>query len=846
MPGPRPADALPVLDVADALLDALDEVGAAVLVAPPGTGKTTGVPPLLTSRPWTGEGRIVVVEPRRLAARAAAARIAHLAGEPVGRSVGYSVRGDRRTSADTRIEVVTEGLFLRRLQSDPTLDGVAAVLLDEFHERSIDVDLALALLLDVRASLRPDLRLLVMSATIDPAPIASLLGGQGAGAVPAPVIEATAPIFPVDTVYRPGSLHEPLEDRVAAVVQVALRDGDGDVLVFLPGRPEIHRVARVLERRRVGNDRVEVAALHGSLSPAEQEHVVRPAEEGRRRVVLSTSLAETSITVPGVRVVIDAGRRRTVRVDPHTGLPALTTGPVSRAGADQRRGRAGRLGPGTTYRLWAESDDRHRPAADVPEVVDGDLAALVLQLRAWGVDDPAELGWLDPPRADPVARASTLLRDLGALDGDDRLTARGRDMAGIGFHPRLAAVAIEGRALGHPDVAAEVIAVLETSRSGDPDVAERVRVLHSGGAEGDVLHALSLWRRSLGAVDGSSANRSTAGLSPEARDEIVARLLLAGYADRVARRRDGTRTDARGRAQAVFHLRSGGEVAVGADEHLARSEWLVVADLDAGPAGQAGRVHLAAVVPPAVAADTIDPLVVAEESVGWDVRRNDVVAQRRRHLGAITVATEPLADPATDAVRAALLEGLRSSGLGLLGQLDRADDLRRRVAWLRATRPDDGWPDWSDAALVADAEQWLAPFLGRARRATDLARVDVRAALLARLDWQQQRSIDELAPTHWTTASGRRVALRYGEVDGAPATVVAALPLRDLIGTDVHPTVGASNVPITLELLSPAGRPVQRTSDLPGFWRGSYAAVRADLRGRYPKHPWPERPWEPR
>lgn len=841
MPGPRPADALPVLDVADDLLDALDGVGAAVLVAPPGTGKTTGVPPLLTSRPWTADGRIVVVEPRRLAARTAAARMAHLAGEPVGRSVGYSVRGDRRTSADTRIEVVTEGLFLRRLQSDPTLDGVAAVLLDEFHERSIDVDLALALLLDVRASLRPDLRLLVMSATIDPAPIATLLGGRGAHAVPAPVIEATAPIFPVDTVYRPGSLHEPLEDRVADVVQDALRDRAGDVLVFLPGRPEIHRVARVLERRRVGNDRVEVAALHGSLSPAEQEHVVRPAEEGRRRVVLSTSLAETSITVPGVRVVIDAGRRRTVRVDPHTGLPALTTGPVSRAGADQRRGRAGRLGPGTAYRLWAESDDRHRPPADVPEVVDGDLAALVLQLRAWGVDDPDELGWLDPPRAEPVARATSLLRDLGALDGDDRLTARGRDMAGIGFHPRLAAVAIEGRALGHPDVAAEVIAVLETSRSGDPDAAERVRVLHSDGAEGDVLHALSLWRRSLGTGDGSAA-----GLSPDARDEVVARLLLAGYADRVARRRDGTRTDERGRAQAVFHLRSGGEVALGADEHLARSEWLVVADLDAGAPGRPGRLHLAAIVPPAVAADTIAPLVIAEESVDWDGRRNDVAAQRRRRLGAITVATEPLANPPADAVRAALLEGLRSTGLGLLGRLDRAEDLRRRVAWLRATRPDDGWPDWSDAALVADVEQWLAPFLTRARRAADLDRVDVRAALLAGLDWQQQRSIDELAPTHWATVSGRRVALRYGEVDGAPATVVAALPLRDLIGTDVHPTVGASATPITLELLSPAGRPVQRTNDLPGFWRGSYAAVRSDLRGRYPKHPWPERPWEPR
>ena len=427
MPGPRPDPELRVLDVADDLLAALDRHGTAVLVAPPGTGKTTGVPPLLVDQPWADGGRIVVVEPRRLAARTAAARMAAQAGEPIGGSVGYSVRGERRTSSGTRIEVVTEGLFLRRLQSDPTLEGVAAVLLDEFHERSLDVDLALALVCDVRTSLRPDLRLLVMSATIDPAPVAALLGADGPA--PAPVIEATAPMFPVQTRYRPGSAHEPLEGRVADAVHEALRDCAGDVLVFLPGRPEIHRVARELDRRRTGGDGVEVAQLHGSLSPAEQEHVVRPAEDERRRVILSTSLAETSITVPGVRVVIDAGRRRTVRVDPHTRLPALTTEAVSRAGADQRRGRAGRLAPGTAYRLWAESDDRHRPAADRPEIVDGDLSSLVLQLHAWGVDDPAELRWLDPPAPEAVARATTLLRDLGALDAGDRMSAAGRQMA---------------------------------------------------------------------------------------------------------------------------------------------------------------------------------------------------------------------------------------------------------------------------------------------------------------------------------------------------------------------------------------------------------------------------------
>lgn len=839
MSEPSPTDALPVLAVAEQLLAALDEPGAAVLVAPPGTGKTTGVPPLLAERPWARGARIVVVEPRRLAARAAASRMAAVSGTRLGERVGYSVRGERRVGPATRIEVVTEGLFLRRLQADPTLDGVAAVLLDEFHERSSDADLALALVCDVRASLRPDLRLVVMSATIDPAPLAALMG---APATAVPVIEATAPMFPIETRYRPGSAHDPLEDRVADVIRESLRDDSGDVLVFLPGRAEIRRVGRALGRGgSTISDRVEVAELHGSLSPDEQDHVVRPAEVGRRRVILSTSLAETSITVPGVRVVIDAGRRRNVRVDPHTGLPALRTGPVSRAGADQRRGRAGRVGPGIAYRLWAEADERHRPAADTPELVDGDLAPTLLQLRSWGVEDPAELRWLDPPPAEPVQRATTLLTELGALDPTGRLTARGRDMADIGFHPRLASIALEGRRLGRRDVAAEVIAVLETSRSGDVDLAERVRALRDGRATGDVLHALRMWRRSL------EVDRSDDGtpLDAEQLDEVVARLVLAGYSDRLARRRDRARSDDRGRSQAVYHLRSGGEVAVATDDAMARSRWWVVADLDAGAPGVPGRPHLVAALSDRLVTDLVDPLVLVDELVVWDPRRRDVVAERRRHLGAITLSSEPVATPDAAALGRALVEGIRTQGLGLLPRLDQADDLRRRVGWLRATRPDEDWPDWTDEALLAHLDLWLVPVLGRARRASDLGRVDVRSALLGQLDWARRRSVDELAPTHWTTTSGRRVALRYGDVDGAPATVVAAVALRDVIGTDVQPTVGSSRVPITFELLSPAGRPLQRTADLPGFWRGSYASVRAEMRGRYPKHPWPERPWEP-
>ena len=857
---------LPVTEVLDELLSALGGPGAAVLVAPPGTGKTTGVPPALVAQPWAQGGRIVVVEPRRLAVRTAAARMAEMAGESVGRSVGYSVRGERRVGPGTRIEVVTEGLFLRRIQLDPTLEGVSAVLLDEFHERSLDVDLALALTLDVRSALRPDLRLLVMSATIDPEPVAAVLGHGGD---PAAVVAATAPLFPVETRYRPGSAHDRLEDRVTTVVREALRDDTGDVLVFLPGRAEIRRTRTILdplEATAVPGGVVELAELHGSLSPDEQLHVVRSPEPGRRRVILSTSLAETSITVPGVRVVVDAGRRRTQRVDPDTGLPALRTGPVSRAGADQRRGRAGRLGPGVAYRLWSENDDRHRPADETPEMLDGDLTALVLQLHAWGVDDPGELGWLDVPPPIAVRSAKKLLTELGALAPDGRLTALGRAMAGIGFHPRLAAIAVEARRSGLVELAADALAVIETSRSDSIDLAERVRTLGGTDARlrgqerdpGGLSHARRLWRRTLEGSEVPEVEQARPG-PDEARDTTtdsrLARLLLAGFADRVARRRDSERSDAaqrgrgpgggRVRQQVVFQLCGGGEVALDPDDPLTRARWLVVVDLDAGAPGTPGRVHLAVPVPDRVVSALLVPRMSTEAVVGWDQQLGDVVAQRRRQLGTIVVSSEPLSDPDPAAVSAAFTEGITRRGMSLLPRWSEADDLRGRVAWMAATHPDDDWPDWSEDTLVAGLSGWLGVQLGKARRAADLQRIDVVGALSATLDHQQRRSLDLEAPTHWSTGVGRKVKLRYGEIDGDATSVVASVSIRDVIGIDEHPRIGRAHMPVTLELLSPAGRPVQRTNDLPGFWRGSYSAVRADLRGRYPKHPWPDRPWEP-
>lgn len=837
--------ALPALDAVDELRDALRDSGAAVLVAPPGTGKTTAVPPALIGEPWA-TGRIVVLEPRRLAARAAARRMAELHGEEPGRTFGHSVRGERVVSDATRVEVVTEGLLLRRLQRDPELADVAAVVLDEFHERSADSDLALALLLDARASLRPDLRLLVMSATLDPAPVAALLADGGD---PAPVVEVTAPLHPVEVRYRPGSVHDRLEDRVAVVVAEALRTDPGDVLVFLPGRPEIRRTRRALERLGTVDD-VVVRELHGSLPPAEQDDVVRPDPHGRRRVVLSTSLAETSITVPGVRVVVDAGRRRTVRTDPATGLPSMVTTWVSRAGAAQRSGRAGRTAPGVAYRLWAEADERHQPAADTPEVLAGDLAELALQVRAWGVADPASLRWLDPPPEPALGRATELLERLGAIDRDGHLTALGRELADIGFHPRLAAVAAEGRRAGLVDLAADVLAVLETARSGEVDVAERVRHLREGAeATGDLRRTAREWRGTLGGGrggrNGDGRDGRARGAAPEVDDGTVGRLLLAGHPDRIARRRPGTRDEGPRGALAAYHLRSGGEVSIPADHPLARAEWLVVVDLDArsDDPGATGRAHLAAALDPATVGALAEEQAEHRDLVRWDAARGEVVAVRRKVLGAITLDEVPLRDVDPEDLAGALGEALRDRGPALFRRVREAEGLRARVECLRAAGIDEGgqWPDLSDRGLVSIAQGWLAAV----RDPAELDRFDVRGALEATLGHQRLAQLDRLAPTHWVTTAGRRVPLRYGEVDGEPGTVLASVQVRDAIGTDEHPTVAGGRLPVTVELLSPAGRPVQRTTDLPGFWRGSYASVRAELRGRYPKHPWPERPWEP-
>ena len=815
---------------------ALADHGAAVLVAPPGTGKTTALPPELVNEPWRGNGRIVVVEPRRLAVRAAARRMASVRGEQVGQTIGYSVRGDRRVGRGTRVEVMTDGLLVRRVQQDPGLDGVAAVLFDEFHERSVDADLALALLLDVRESLRPDLRIVVMSATLDAGPVADLLGGTGRPGGAA-VIRTEAPVHQVETRYRPGSTHDRIEDRIAAVVREALSSDPGDLLVFLPGRGEIRRTARALGGLGSG---VVLHELHGSVPAAEQDRALAPDPTGRRRVVLATSIAETSLTVPGVRVVIDSGRRRTNRSDPATGLPGLVTGPVSLAGADQRRGRAGRTAPGVCYRLWSPTDERHRPDADVPEIVDGDLAPLVLQTLAWGAPVDS-LRWLDPPGGPQLSAAHRLLADLGALGDDHRLTTQGRRLADLGFHPRLGAVVLAAGTDG--DLAPDLAAVLEADHPGDPDVVERVRALRRGDGPDEVRRAAEQWRRQL------SRTRRTPAPSTADLDRAVSAGVLAGYRDRLARRRPGSRTDDRGRAQAVYQLVGGGEVALDRSDHpLARSEWLVVAGLDRGPAGAVGRIHLAAPVAAEHAIEALADRIRVERTVRWDRRRGDVVADVRRFAGAVTLDTSAWADPPIDQVRAALADGLSAEGPGLLRGWAAAEELRARLLILRsvgAPCPDPaGWPD------PLDVDDWVGPLVDRAvargaTRRRDLERLDVAAAMADAMTWATRRALDELAPRRFELPGGRAAALRYRlSDDDAGAEVVMSTRLQDLFGIDGHPTVVRGRVAIVVELLSPAGRPLQRTSYLPGFWRGSYAGVRSEMRGRYPKYRWPEHPWQ--
>jgi ATP-dependent helicase HrpB len=793
-----PADLpdLPVRAVLDEVVAALAEHGTAVLVAPPGTGKTTIVPLALGA---AMAGRIVVAEPRRLAARAAAARMADLLGEPVGRTVGYAVRGDRRTSGATRIEVVTSGLLVRRLQSDPELAGTSAVLLDECHERHLDADLLLTLLLDARAGLRPDLRLLAASATIAGERLAGLLGAG------TPLVRATVRTYPVEISYLPPVRTERIENCVARGVRTALSETDGDVLAFLPGVGEIRRVTTLLTG-------LNVLPLHGRLAAGEQDAALRPGTS--RRVVLATAIAESSLTVPGVRAVVDAGLARVPRMDHRRGLAGLVTTRVSAAVAEQRAGRAGRQAPGRAYRCWPEREQVTLPRFPEPEIRTTDLTRLALELACWGTPDGDGLVWWDRPPAGPLAAGREVLTALGALDRSGQVTERGRRIAGIGLHPRLARALLDGAAAVGTRTAAEVVALLDddTLATGQ-DVDDALRRLRSD----DRGDAARRWRREVRRLSALVADQP-AGPWPDA-----ALVVALAHPERLARRRA---------AGSRVYLMAGGtavEAAAGTD-----SEWLAVASADRAPGSAQGKIRLAARADQRLAEQAAPALLSTVDEVLW--ADGDVVARRVSRLGAIVLREQPLTDPARDDVRRALVAGLHVEGIGLLRWPTEAVRLRERMAFLhRVVGPP--WPAVDDDALLAGVETWLGPELGRARRRSDLARVSTHDALSRLLPWPAAGRFEELAPDRLPVPSGSRIRLDYSADEP-----VLPVKVQEAFGWTDTPTIADGRVPVLLHLLSPAGRPVAVTRDLASFWRNGYQQARAELRGRYPKHAWPADP----
>jgi len=806
------SDALPIEEALPALRKALGEATAVVLQAPPGAGKTTRVPLALADEPWLGGRKIVMLEPRRIAARASARRMASMLGERVGERVGYRVRHDTKVGAKTQIEIVTDGLFVRRIQADPGLEGVGLVIFDEFHERGIDGDLGLAFARDAQATLREDLRLLVMSATLDGQRLSKLLGD-------APIIAGEGRAFPVETRHLDARPGERIEDRMAAAIRKALAENDGGILAFLPGTGEIRRTA---ERLDAGD--AEIMPLYGDLSPEAQDRAIAPSTSGRRKVVLATAIAETSLTIPDIKVVIDSGLARVPRFDPRTGMTRLETERVSLASADQRRGRAGRLGPGLCYRLWSRESERALAPFATPEILASDLAPLALDLALWGVRDATALAWLDPPPAAALAQARDLLRRLGALDEQGGPTAHGKAMAAFGMHPRLAHMLLRAKALGLGPLACDIAALIEErdvlsgEASRDPDLRRRIEALKDAPTRGPaarVRAAGDQFRRILG-TPGPARSIERCGL-----------LLAFAYPDRIAQRREG--------AGARYLLSGGGGALVDERETLGREAYLAIADLD-GDRREA-RIFRAAPLTLGEIEEHFADQVITKDEIAWDGRAKAVTVRRRRALGDIALESRGIANPDPDAVRTCLLAGLRSEGLAALPWDDDARKLRQRVAFLR--RHDPTWPDFSDAALLESLDKWLGPYLDRITRLSDLGRVDLKEALLAGLDYGARRRLDDLAPSHVLVPSGSRLALDY-----ASEVPVLAVRLQEMFGAASGPTVLGGRVPVLLELLSPARRPVQTTRDLAGFWAGSYREVRADLRGRYPRHPWPENPLE--
>jgi ATP-dependent helicase HrpB len=804
---------LPIEEILPELRARLGEGNAAVLVAPPGAGKTTVVPLALRDEPWVAGGKIIVLEPRRLAARAAAARMARTLGESVGDTVGFRVRLQSKVSARTRIEVVTEGVFSRMILDDPALEGVAAVLFDEFHERSLDADLGLAFARDSQAVLREDLRLLVMSATIDGARVASLLGD-------APVVESAGRMFPVDTRYLGRDPARRLEEQVTRAVEKALAEETGSLLVFLPGQGEIRRVETLLAERMRRPD-VDLAPLYGALDPSVQDRAIEPAAPGRRKVVLATSIAETSLTIEGVRVVIDAGLARVPRFDPARGLTRLETVRVSRAAADQRRGRAGRTEPGVCYRLWEEAETRALNAFARPEILETDLSRLALDLARWGAKDPSALAFLDPPPAAAYAEALSLLTRLGALDAAGSLTAHGKALADLPLPPRLAHMVLRGAQSGQAERAALIAAVLTEQGLGgrDADLRHRLEgLMRDRGQRAREAQGLAgRWAQSAGRAVGKGR-----GALPKLDDAL---LLAEAFPERVAR--------ARGKP-GEFQLASGRGAYVDPTDALARETWLAVAELGGGEARD--RILLAAPLDEVALREAFADRLEHEDRLESDAK-GKVRAYRRLKLGRLNLEERLVEKPDPAMIASALMDQVRREGLAALPWGEAATRLRQQAAFLRG-HDGDSWPDLSDAALLASLGDWLEPLLHGKSALSQLRADELDGALRALVPWDVQQRMAAEAPARWTAPTGSSFAIDYA-AEGGPRVEVR---VQELFGLGVHPTVARGHVPLTLALLSPAHRPIQITKDLPGFWAGSWKAVKADMKGRYPKHVWPDDP----
>lgn len=902
---------LPIDSVLPELRAALDAHASVVLQAPPGAGKSTVVPLALLGERWARGKRLIMLEPRRLAARAVAQRMAQTLRENVGQTVGYRMRLDTRVSRETRIEVVTEGVLTRMLQSDPSLEGVAALIFDEFHERSLQADLGLALAIDAREALTPELKVIVMSATLDGERVATLLGD-------APLVTAQGRMFPVETRFAgkgapvlpdptaPRGPQESPERVVAQIVSTALAEEHGDVLVFLPGAREIRRVQSVLEERLGDGAAVRVLPLFGDLSASEQDAALAPASDSTRKVVLATNIAETSLTIPGVRVVVDSGLVRRSVFDPSTGMSRLETQRISRASAEQRQGRAGRVEPGVCYRAWSEGAQRSLAPFSAPEITDADLAPLALDLANWGAREATALRWLDPPPAAMLASARDLLARLGALDAQGRITPHGREMAQLAVHPRLAHMLLRARDLGEVQLAADCAALLSerdllrgAAGSRDTDVRTRLDVFRSDrvpqGIDRGALERARRMSRELArragaarADDSNSVSDKTsrphhgdasavgeAGAPSEragrSRDGDAARAVDAGlllafaYPDRIGRRRAG--------GDARYTLANGRGAHFADAQSLARQELIVAVDLD--DRERDARILLAAPLSRVDIDKYLGDRLERAETVEWNSREQAVIARRVLRLDSLVIEEQPLPQLPADATRAAMLAGIREMGLDVLPWTRDARDLQARMEFARcATQPNadsaraadasaasaddaqadsrgrspqvpasrraDEWPAVNDTALAESLDVWLAPWLDGVTRRDHLSRLSIVEALRALLSWDKQRRLDELAPSHLEVPTGSRIRIDYLD-ESAP---VVSVRLQEVFGLEDTPRIGGGRVPITFKLLSPAQRPVQVTKDLAGFWRGSYADVRKDMRGRYPKHNWPENPLE--